>query len=108
MKNDRPPACKYEIWLMGNKESSLPGLIVMILNRSHTIILRHCVGHGRCKCCPKQVSGGRIWRALLVVLQPRAAAQSSQRDYFDSEPRELRLRHDTCMMHSIAYKLSPL
>ena len=26
MKNDRPPACKYKIWWMENKESSLPGL----------------------------------------------------------------------------------
>ena len=26
-ENDRPPACKYKIWLMGNKESSLPGLM---------------------------------------------------------------------------------
>ena len=28
MKNDHPPAYKHKIWWMGNKESSLPGLIV--------------------------------------------------------------------------------
>ena len=28
MKNDRPPAYKHKIWWMGNKESSLPGLMM--------------------------------------------------------------------------------
>ena len=28
MNNDRPPASKLRKWLMGNKESTLPGLIV--------------------------------------------------------------------------------
>ena len=28
MNNDRPPASKLRKWLMGNKESTLPGLTV--------------------------------------------------------------------------------
>ena len=35
MKNDRLPACKYKIWLMGNKEPSLPGLNKIYTTRSN-------------------------------------------------------------------------
>ena len=31
MNNDRPPASKLRNWLMGNKESTLPGLIIKLL-----------------------------------------------------------------------------
>ena len=30
MNNDRPPASKLRKWLMGNKESTLPGLSVAL------------------------------------------------------------------------------
>ena len=30
MNNDRPPASKLRKWLMGNSESTLPGLIALI------------------------------------------------------------------------------
>ena len=36
MKNDHPPAYKHKIWWMGNKESSLPGLMIT----KHVRILR--------------------------------------------------------------------
>ena len=31
MNNDRPPASKLRKWLMGNKESPLPGLIYIYI-----------------------------------------------------------------------------
>ena len=31
MNNDRPPASKLRKWLMGNNESTLPGLIAIYL-----------------------------------------------------------------------------
>ena len=38
-ENDRLPACKYEIWLMGNKESSLPGLTMSHVDFSIRYVL---------------------------------------------------------------------
>ena len=40
MNNDRPPASKLRKWLMGNNESTLPGLTCRHLN-SHALGVRH-------------------------------------------------------------------
>ena len=45
MKNDRPPACKYKIWLMGNKESSLPGLSDHIVRTLYNTCIQPAMHH---------------------------------------------------------------